>query len=238
MSLDSAKLVKKAIRESKDSTPEKAAIFFKTDPGEYAAHEKFIGVTVPTLRKVAAKAKSLPLSEVETLLASSYNEEKLIALIILICQFRTNQAQQATIAEFYLSHRHQVNNWNLVDASAHTILGAYLLDKDKSVLMELIESKTLWDRRIAMVATWAFIKAGDLSCTFDLAQRCCADPEDLMHKAAGWMLREAGKKDEQQLKVFIDTHWAAMPRVMLRYAIERFPPEERRALLSKGKERA
>lgn len=231
MSITTAQEAKKAIQNAKDSTPEKAALFFKTQTGTYGAHEKFVGITVPTIRKIAKQAKSLSFYQLKILLQSVYNEERLLALIILICQRRSDPEKLPAIVDFYLENKECVNNWNLVDASAHTILGEYLIKKDKSILFEMIDSENLWIRRIAIVATWAFIKEGNVKPTFMLAKKCFNDPEDLMHKAVGWMLREAGKKDENALIDFLDQYWSKMPRTMLRYAIERLPETQRQAVL-------
>lgn len=208
-------------------------MFFKTGAGEYAEHDKFMGVTVPQIRFIAKSYYNLPLEQLEHLLHSSFNEERLLALIILTKQFE-NPHEQEGIYQFYMSNKHQVNNWNLVDASAHLIVGAYLSDKKKTVLKELVASESLWDRRIAIVSTWFFIRQGDLEWTFKIARLLLKDKEDLIHKATGWMLREAGKQDLPALKLFLNEHAASMPRTMLRYAIEKLDEPQRRRYMNKA----
>lgn len=208
-------------------TAEGQAIFFKTGAGDYAAHDRFMGVTVPQLRSIAKSFYHLTLEQVEQLLYSSFNEERLLALIILTKQF-SHPDEQERVYQFYMRHKHQVNNWNLVDASAHLIVGAYLYDKQKNILKELAKSESLWDRRIAIVSTWYFIKQGDLEWAFKIAKILMKDKEDLIHKATGWMLREAGKKDLQSLKLFLNEYAGIMPRTMLRYAIEKFDEPQRK----------
>lgn len=224
--------IQQKIRESATGSPEKSARFFKSQPGEYGAHDQFLGVTVPTIRTIAKQYYHIILDVIAQLLQSPYNEERLCGLIILVEQYKkANQPQRAIIYEFYLAHKHTVNNWNLVDSSAHLIVGFHLFDKDRSILFDLARSKSLWDRRIAIVATWYFIRKGDVSSTFTIAQMLLSDDEDLMHKAVGWMLREAGKKDQQKLIDFLNQHKGVVPRTMLRYAIEKFSDDERQRYL-------
>ncbi len=218
------KALKQLLRQAVTITPQRAAAFFKTGKGQYAEGEQFLGITVPTLRKIAKQHRALPLQVLAQLLASSFNEERLLALLILIHQYQAaTERQQQRLYQFYLKHLKYVNNWNLVDASAHCIVGAHLWEKDRSCLLQLAASPNLWKRRVAMVATWYFIRHDDLVWTFKLAAVLKHDPEDLMHKAVGWMLREAGKRDTAPLLVFLGKHAATMPRTMLRYAIEKFP---------------
>lgn len=224
--------IQKTLRAHCSSSPERASVYFKTAPGGYAAHDQFIGVPVPTLRTLAKEFYDISLNHIQELLESRINEERLLALIILVQQFKQKDQQQ-TIYDFYLDHRQHVNNWNLVDSSAHLILGAYVMDKDRTVLLDLVASENLWDRRIAIVATWYFIKKNDLTWTFKLAELLLNDQHDLMHKATGWMLREAGKKDVGQLVSFLNQHAHKMPRTMLRYAIEKFPEQQRKEYLNK-----
>jgi 3-methyladenine DNA glycosylase AlkD len=204
--------------------------FFQTAPGQYGAHDVFMGVTVSTLRKIASRYKSIGLQELQTLLLSKMNEERLLALIILTKQYQKAQDKEK-LYQFYLSNLKHVNNWNLVDTSAHLIIGAHLWDRQRDLLIELATSDSLWERRIAIVATWYFIRKNDLEWTFTIANILLTDTHDLIHKAVGWMLREAGKKDENALKAFLEKKIANIPRTMLRYAIEKFPKDQRTVYL-------
>ena len=211
---------------------ERHSMFFKTEPGSYGAHDKFIGVTVPVLRTIAKQFPALSLEELTDLISSPINEERLLALFILTAQYKkSDDLKKETLYQFYLSHLKQVNNWNLVDSSAHLIIGAHLMGKDRSLLITLACSQSLWERRIAIIATWHFIRNNDLTWTFDIAKLLLSDTHDLIHKAVGWMLRETGKKDEAQLVLFLDRHAARIPRTMLRYAIEKFPENVRKPYL-------
>ena len=218
------------------ATAEKAkasAWFFKTGPGQYGEGDQFIGVTVPEQRKIAKQFKDLPLLEVENLLRSPIHEERLVALVILVSQFqKADPKTQKEIYNFYLANTNYVNNWDLVDSSAGYIVGTYLLDKPRDILYELAKSNNLWERRIAMVATFAFITNGDPKDALKVAKILLNDRHDLIQKTVGWMLREVGKRcGESHLTHFLDQHAAAMPRTALRYAIEHFPPEERQKYL-------
>lgn len=209
--------------------------FFKTGKGQYGEGDIFIGVTVPDTRKLAKKyAHQLDAKSLKALMCSPIHEERLCALMVLVDRFQKAQTDKdrKKIVDFYLKHLSYVNNWDLVDLSAPKILGAYLLEKDKTLLKRLVRSKVLWDRRVAVVTTYAFIRKGDFEWTFSLSEKLLQDKEDLMHKACGWMLREVGKVDEQPLKVFLKKYAASMPRTMLRYAIERFPEKTRKAYLA------
>ena len=216
--------------------PEKAELFnrfFKAGPGQYGEGDRFLGVTVPVVRALAKQFAALSLRECRKLLQSPYNETRLLALLILVAQTKkANATSQREIYETYLADRSRVNNWNLVDSSAPGIVGNYLFDKDRSVLMELAQSTVLWDRRIAVLATFAFIRNNDFGDTLALADLLLGDTEDLMHKACGWMLREVGKRDATVLESFLRRHQQHMPRTMLRYAIERCPPDVRSAAMS------
>ena len=211
--------------------------FFKTGPGEYGEGDVFIGVRVPQTRAVAKRFPGLTLDEVERLLASEVHEHRLAGLIILVSRFgRASAAStrdddaRAEIADFYLTavRAGRVNNWDLVDASAEYILGEYLHDRPRDILHEFAESPVLWERRVAVLSTFGFIKHGDASTTLELAERLLADPEDLMHKAVGWMLREVGKRVDRGLLLgFLDEHAARMPRTTLSYATEHLDAEAR-----------
>jgi 3-methyladenine DNA glycosylase AlkD len=203
-----------------------SARFFKTGKGQYGEGDKFIGVTVPDARSVAKAYKDIPLADIETLLSSKIHEERFVALEILVMQFEKvhkdkNVKEQKKIVDFYLAHTDRINNWDLVDTSASYILGAYLYDKDKKILKKLANSKLLWERRIAVIATLYFIHQGRFDETLALALLLRTDEHDLMHKAVGWMLREVGKKDEKVLCDFLDQYAHTLPRTALRYAIER-----------------
>ncbi len=186
-------------------------------------------MTVPTLRKIAKIYYNLSKDDLGGIIKSRFNEERFLALVILINQYqKASDNDKKIFYQFYIDNIKYVNNWNLVDASAHHIIGAYLWDKDKEYLYKLARSKNLWERRIAMVATWYFIRKNELDLTFKIAQLLLNDKHDLIHKAVGWMLREAGKRDEKQLIEFLNRHISQMPRTMLRYAIERFSEETRK----------
>ncbi len=219
----------------KQADPHKARIlqgFFKTRPGEYGEHDIFIGVPVPELRKLAKSFQDLELKEIQSLIQSRIHEERQVALFILIIQFRHGPtARQKTVYSFYLRNLQFINNWDLVDASAEYILGAYLADKDKTLLTRLARSRNLWKRRIAMLSTFHYIKKGDFDETLKIAEMLLHDREDLIHKAVGWLLREIGKRNLPAEEMFLKGHYKTMPRTMLRYAIERFPEPKRRAYL-------
>ncbi|MBI2573442.1 DNA alkylation repair protein [Candidatus Woesearchaeota archaeon] len=205
--------------------------FFKTGPGQYGEGDVFIGVTVPQQREVAKKYANLPLPEIKNLLDSPIHEHRLTALLILVLQYQKTKDKK--IVDFYLANTTRINNWDLVDTSADKILGTYLLDKDRQLLYTLVKSPLLWERRIAIIATFAFIKQKDFTDTIKLSQLLLADKHDLMHKAVGWMLREMGKRDETTLCHFLDQHVKKMPRTALRYAIERLDEKKRKQYLQK-----
>jgi 3-methyladenine DNA glycosylase AlkD len=216
--------------------PGKAAFlagFFKTGKGQYAEGDRFLGIPVPAIRRISRQNRQLSLSHVERLLRSAYNEERLLALLVLGDAYRCGNAPtRQAVCRCYLRNRSRVNNWNLVDASAPHILGAHLLRRNRTVLYHLARSSNLWERRIAVLATFAFIREGDFADTLELIRRLLNDKHDLMHKACGWMLREIGKRDQTTLEAFLQQHHREMPRTMLRYAIERFAPARRKAYLS------
>ena len=206
--------------------------FFKTGEGQYGYGDKFLGLPVPLTRSVAKRHKDAPLGVAEELLHSEWHEARLCALLILVEKMKRAKADDAKlIVDMYLANTAHINNWDLVDLSAPYVVGKYLLDKPRNVLYGLASSPLLWDNRIAMVSTYAFIKSNELDDTFSLALRLMGHKHDLMHKAVGWMLREAGKRDMARLRAFVDGHWHEMPRTMLRYAIEKYPEDERRSVL-------
>jgi 3-methyladenine DNA glycosylase AlkD len=215
----------------KSGSREKARIlqgFFKTGPGEYAEGDKFIGVKVPDTRKIAREHKDLKVKDLLVLLRSCVHEERLLALLILISQFeKAGKKDKVGIYRLYLRNTRYINNWDLVDLSAPQIVGAYLADKNKKPLYNLARSRSLWERRISIIATFSFIKNGDFRETLSLAKLLLADREDLIHKAVGWMLREVGKREQAMLERFLESYTPQMPRTMLRYAIERLSEEKK-----------
>jgi 3-methyladenine DNA glycosylase AlkD len=203
--------------------------FFKTGEGEYGEGDIFLGVRVPDQRRIAKKYKNIPLTDVNDLLQSGIHEHRLTALFILTEQFnKGDEKTRRRIVDLYLGNTAYVNNWDLVDSSAHKILGEWLVDKARDVLYEMVESENLWERRISIISTFAFTNRGDLTDALALAKALIEDRHDLIHKASGWVLREVGKKDQSALETFLLEHYQKMPRTMLRYAIERLPVERRR----------
>lgn len=221
------------------ASPEVAASsarFFKTGPGQYGEGDTFIGVRVPALRKLARECRALPLTEIEALLHSEVHEERLLALLVLVLGVgKCADDHKKTVYEFYLGNTQHVNNWDLVDTSAPAIVGGYLRDKPRKPLVGLAKSPSIWERRIAVVATQHFIRIDQFDDTLTISRLLLGDKEDLIHKATGWMLREVGDRDEVALDAFLEEHGPVMPRTMLRYAIEKFPPEKRRAFLDAGR---
>lgn len=217
------------------ATPTKQKIltsFFKCGPGQYGEGDRFIGVTVPQVRSLLPQTSDLSLPDVAKLIQSPIHEERLLALLILVKRFsKADKTEQKKIFDFYIRFKKFVNNWDLVDQSAASIVGAYLDKKPRSILFRLACSTSLWDRRIAIVATWHFIRSCDFKMTFDLCEKLLCDEEDLMHKACGWMLREAGKRDVKALERFLNKNASRMPRTMLRYSIEKFSAVDRKRYL-------
>ena len=206
--------------------------FFKTGPGEYGEGDRFRGIRVPVLRKTARKYRDLPLTEAGRLLQSAFHEDRLLALLILIEHYyRRDDTVRDGIHRFYLNHTGWVNNWDLVDVSAPHLVGHYLMGRSKDPLTRLAASRVMWERRMAIIATFHFIKQGDYDDTLRVARLLLGDPEDLIHKAVGWMLREVGKRKVEAAEAFLQAHYRNMPRTMLRYAIERFPEARRQAYL-------
>jgi 3-methyladenine DNA glycosylase AlkD len=218
------------------STPDRAktnAWFFKTGEGQYGYGDKFLGVTVPEQRVVAQMFKELDYNEIRSLLHSEVHEHRLTALLILVNKFKkANEEERKKIVDFYLNNIRTVNNWDLVDSSAPQILGSYLKDKEKDILLKFSRSDDLWEKRIAIVSTQAFIKNKDTKHTYAISKILLNDPNDLIHKATGWMLREAGAVNEKELVEFLEVYAPKMPRTMLRYAIEKFDADRRKHFLS------
>lgn len=206
--------------------------FFKTNKGEYGEGDIFLGIKVPVQREIAKKYNGLSLPKIQELLKSKIHEYRLTGLIILSDKY--NQAtdeDKANIFNFYLKNTKNINNWDLVDLTAPRIVGHFLFDKKKNILYELARSENLWERRIAIISTLNFIQKKEFQDTLAISELLLNDEHDLIHKAVGWMLREVGKKDESVLEGFLKFHCKAMPRTMLRYAIERFPEEKRNKYL-------
>jgi len=209
--------------------------FFKTGPGEYGEGDRFIGIKVPDVRKLAKEFAAASEAVVEGLLKSPVHEERLLALLILVDRYRRgSEEDKGLVYAQYLGSTRHINNWDLVDLTAGYIVGEHLFDRDKTALYDLARSKSLWERRISIIATSAFIKRGEYAHTLRLAEVLRDDEEDLIHKAVGWMLREVGKKDLSAEEAFLKRHYKKMPRTMLRYSIERFPEAKRQRYL-KGK---
>jgi 3-methyladenine DNA glycosylase AlkD len=222
-------------RLKKLSNPAHAAVsqrFFKTGPGEYGEGDIFIGIRVPVLRKLVRECTDLPVSEIEILLQSPIHEERLLAIFLFVRIFKKGDVDvKKVIYNLYLRSSEFINNWDLVDSSAEHIVGAYLMDKNKRPLYRLAKSKDLWERRIAIMATFFFIRRHEFAETLKITNSLLADRHDLIHKAAGWMLREIGKRDLKTEEAFLKVHYKKMPRTMLRYAIEKFPENKRKRYL-------
>ena len=208
--------------------------FFKTGKGEYGYGDIFLGIRVPVLRQAVKKFKEASLETAEKLLHSKYHEIRLFALLLLVHHFsKGDRDEQEKIYNLYLNNTKYVNNWDLVDSSAHYIVGPYLLDKNKSILYKLAQSDSLWERRIAIMSTFHFIKNNEFEDAVCIAEDLLDDQEDLIHKAVGWMLREIGNRDHKEELFFLKYHYHRMPRTMLRYAIEKFNKKERLYFLNK-----
>ena len=208
--------------------------FFKAGKGEYGEGDCFLGVTVPNIRAIAKLHKDISIEEIRGLIQSEWHEVRLCALIIMVEKSKKkDEALRKELFNLYLSQTKRINNWDLVDLSCRFIIGEYLLDKSRDILYQLAQSPLLWDNRIAIVSTYAFIRKGQLEDTYALSDLMMQHPHDLMHKAIGWMLREAGKRDSERLYDYVMSHRADMPRTMLRYAIEKFSPKERAILMKR-----
>lgn len=207
--------------------------FFKTGKGQYGEGDVFWGIRNPDMRALVRQWRALPLEQAEVLLADAVHEVRLAGLLILVEQFRkAGEEQRQAIIDLYLRRTDRINNWDLVDLTA-PMLGQWLQTRDRDILRRMAASPNMWEQRIAVVATISFIRQGDFVDILALCRLLLEHPHDLMHKAMGWMLREAGKRDKGVLEDFLSDHGAAMPRTMLRYAIERFPEDERKAWLAR-----
>ena len=207
--------------------------FFKTGPGQYGEGDKFLGIKVPVTREVVKACwRGTSMEDIRECIESEYHELRLSALLALVQIFHSKKALRQECVDFYLAHTARINNWDLVDLSCYPLLGEWLLDKDRSLLYSLArEGKTIWEQRIGIVSTLTFIRHGQLDDTFAIADILLHHPHDLIQKAVGWLLREAGKRDKEALTSFLAGRSAGMPRTMLRYAIEKFPEEERKKYL-------
>ena len=248
------KLLQEITARADASQVEGLSRFFKTGPGQYGEGDKFLGIKVPVTREVVKACwRETSLQDLEACIASEYHEVRLAALLALVeifahakrfpvkpgmttmtsCPARPGISQQDCI-DFYLAHTDRINNWDLVDLSCYPLLGVWLLDKDRQLLYDLARNgKTIWEQRIGIVSTMTFIRHGQLQDTFDIADILLHHPHDLIHKAVGWLLREAGKRDKEALVQYLEPRWQTMPRTMLRYAIEKFPEAERQQYLKK-----
>ena len=235
-------LLKEITARADASQVEGLSRFFKTGPGQYGEGDKFLGIKVPVTREVVKACwRETTLQDMEACIASEYHEVRLAALLALVEIFahakrfpvKPSISQQDCV-DFYLAHTDRINNWDLVDLSCYPLLGVWLLDKDRQLLYDLARNgKTLWEQRIGIVSTMTFIRHGQLQDTFDIADILLNHPHDLIHKAVGWLLREAGKRDKEALVTYLEPRYQTMPRTMLRYAIEKFPEAERQQYLKK-----
>ena len=209
--------------------------FFKTGPGQYGEGDIFLGIKVPVTREVVKNTwRQASWEDLEECIGSEFHEVRLAALLTLVRIFERDRSQREACIDFYLRHTSCINNWDLVDLSCYPLLGVWLLDKDRNLLYHLARNgKNIWEQRIGIVSTMTFIRHGELQDTFAIADILLQHPHDLIHKAVGWLLREAGKRDKKALEDFLSPRYKTMPRTMLRYAIERFPDVERKAYLAR-----
>jgi 3-methyladenine DNA glycosylase AlkD len=228
--------IRRTLRKFQDKGRAKTLLrFFKTGPGEYAEGDIFLGITVPQLRKLAKEFQNLKLELAAKLLKSPIHEERLLALLILILQYRKSDIKQKEkIYRTYIKNIRYINNWDLVDVTAKHIIGDFLREKDKTLLYELARSDSIWERRVAVLSTFHFIENCQFGDTIRISGILLSDKHDLIHKAVGWALREVGKRDPEEEEKFLKKHYKIMPRTMLRYAIERFPESKRKLYLKKG----
>ena len=226
--------ISKLLRSLAD--PERAvhsARYFKTGQGEYGEGDLFLGIRVPDIRAQVKKCEPVSLEDIQLLLMSAFHEERLFALLLLVRKFaKADEKEKAAIYNLYLKNIHCINNWDLVDSSASQIVGSYLESRDKQILYKLVQSANIWERRIAIISTFQFIRNNQFDDALKLAKPLLNDKEDLIHKAVGWMLREIGKRDVAVEKAYLQTHYKKMPRTMLRYAIEKFPEQVRKRYLA------
>lgn len=233
--MNSSELLREVKRLSTKERAWASARFFKTGKGEYGEGDRFRGLTMGEQRKLAKIYRNLDFSGVEKLLESPWHEERMIGLLILVLRYETakDDAVKKKTFDFYVAHRSAINNWDLVDVTTPNIVGDFLLRrKDRAILYEWAQSRSLWERRMAILATYRFIRSGDVADTIAFSEMLLCDTEDLIHKAVGWMLREVGKRDKTVLVRFLERYAVRMPRTMLRYAIEKFGNDERKRFLA------
>ncbi len=225
--------IRRALRAKADPAQAKVlSKFFKTGKGQYGEGDMFLGIKVPVQREIAKAHCGCPLADISRLLDSKIHEERLTALLILTMRYeKADAAEKQEIYDLYIASAVRINNWDLVDLSAPQIVGAHLMNRDRSALKRLAASKNIWERRIAIVSTLHFIRNNDFSATLEIAEKLVSDSHDLIRKAVGWMLREVGKRDPAAERSFLDRHCRTMPRTMLRYAIEKFPEPLRQSYL-------
>jgi 3-methyladenine DNA glycosylase AlkD len=224
------------LKLSNSKKAKKLSRFFKTEKGQYGEGDIFLGISVPEQRKVAKRYHYIPLNDLQDLLSSKIHEHRLTALLILIIKYgKADISGKEDIFRFYLKNIEYINNWDLVDLSAPKIVGDYLYNKDKSILFKLAKSNNLWERRIAILSTYKFIRNSDFKDTVNISKLLLHDKHDLIHKAVGWMLREIGKRDQRIEERFLNKYHTQMPRTMLRYAIEKFDEKKRKFYLSQNK---
>ncbi len=231
---DSSTIISKELRAlASPATAINLQRFFKTGPGQYGEGDVFLGIKVPPMRTLAKRHPNTDLETIATLLDSRYHEERFLALLLLMQRYQQGtRRDQTAVYDLYLGNTHCINNWDLVDISAPHIVGRHLQDRSRKILYKLARSSSLWERRIAILATFHFIRREDFADTLKIAKILLHDEHDLIHKAVGWMLREVGKRNLVNEKVFLQQHYRSMPRTMLRYAIERFPESKRKRYLS------
>jgi 3-methyladenine DNA glycosylase AlkD len=221
--------------EGNPAIAEHSSGFFKTGRGEYGEGDLFLGIRVPVTRKYAKKFRDAPMPVVRKLLKSKFHEERLLAVILLVAKYKSGtESDQKAIYDLYLKNTKYINNWDIVDASAHFIVGPYLQERSHDVLSELAGSDCLWERRIAIMSTFHFIRQEEFDTALKISEQLVNDKEDLIHKAVGWMLREIGNRDRAVEENFLKAHYRIMPRTMLRYAIEKFPEKRRQQYLKGG----
>ena len=234
------KLLQRMMARADAGQVEGLSRFFKTGPGQYGEGDRFLGIKVPVTREVVkATWRETTLQDLEECIESEYHEVRLAALLALVEIFahakRFPGISQQDCVDFYLAHTDRINNWDLVDLSCYPLLGVWLLDRDRKLLYDLArDGKNIWEQRIGIVSTMTFIRHGELGDTFAIADILLHHPHDLIHKAVGWLLREAGKRDKEALVAYLEPRWQTMPRTMLRYAIEKFPEAERQTYLKKA----
>jgi 3-methyladenine DNA glycosylase AlkD len=233
MDMTAPEIIKLLMKLADPERAEHSARYFKTGQGEYGEGDRFLGIRVPAIRAQVKKCEAVSLADIQKLLRSDFHEVRLFSLLSLVRKFaKGDDKQKAAIYDIYLKNTHYINNWDLVDSSASQIVGGYLEARDKKILYKLAKSGSIWERRIAVISTFQFIRSDQFDDALKLARQLLNDEEGLIHKAVGWMLREIGNRNAVVEKDFLQMHYKTMPRMILRYAIEKFPEQERRKYLS------